>query len=147
MKGAFNLRVYGILTNSNEQVLLSDELRMGIKMTKFPGGGLEAGESLIDCLKREWMEELGVRIEVTNHFYTTDFYVKSAFNNSQLISIYYRVRLLENLAVEIAESAFAFKEEKEGAQIFRWAYIDSINERDLTFPIDKIVAKLLQEQL
>ncbi len=35
---------------------------------EFPGGKVESGESLIDCLKREIQEELGIRIKVNDRF-------------------------------------------------------------------------------
>ena len=30
------------------------------------------GEGILDCLKREWEEELDVRIKPIGHFYTTE---------------------------------------------------------------------------
>ncbi|MBK6523590.1 MAG: NUDIX domain-containing protein [Sphingobacteriaceae bacterium] len=87
----FNVRVYGILIQDSK-VLVSDEYIKGNHITKFPGGGLEFGEGTIDCVKREFMEELNLPIEVESHFYTTDFFVASAFApNNQVISIYYKV--------------------------------------------------------
>src|ERR1700761_2378641 len=93
----FNVRVYGILINDDNQVLISDEEEYGMRFTKFPGGGLEPGEGLIDGLKREFVEECDAEIEVLEHFYTTDFYVKSAFNDSQVISVYYTVKNINPL--------------------------------------------------
>ena len=55
----FNVRVYGIMFNGQKQVLVSDEYIRGGYYTKFPGGGLEFGEGTLDCIKREWQEELG----------------------------------------------------------------------------------------
>src|SRR5690554_7703301 len=89
---AFNIRVYGILINEDNEVLLSDERRLGQKFTKFPGGGLELGEGIKDCLIREFKEELEIAIDVGTLFYLTDFYQKSAFGkNDQIISVYYFV--------------------------------------------------------
>ena len=45
----FNIRVYGLLINNLNQVLVSDENIKGHYITKFPGGGLEFGEGIIDC--------------------------------------------------------------------------------------------------
>jgi hypothetical protein len=42
----FNIRVYGLLINKQQEVLVTDEYRIGMYMTKFPGGGLEYGEGL-----------------------------------------------------------------------------------------------------
>ena len=53
---SFNLRVYGILINEQNQLLVSDEYIRGMKITKFPGGGLEFGEGTRDCLKREFLD-------------------------------------------------------------------------------------------
>jgi ADP-ribose pyrophosphatase YjhB (NUDIX family) len=92
MAAYFNVRVYGLLLNDDDELLVSDEQEYGMQFTKFPGGGLELGEGLLDGLKREFMEECNLEIEVVGHFYTTDFFVKSAFNNSQVISVYYLVR-------------------------------------------------------
>ena len=74
----FNVRVYGILIKDGK-VLVSDEYIKGNKITKFPGGGLEFGEGTIECIKREFIEEMQLPVEVISHFYTTDFFVSSAF--------------------------------------------------------------------
>lgn len=56
-----NIRVYGLIFCKG-LLLITDEFRLGMPMTKFPGGGLIKGEGTIDCLKRECMEELGQEI-------------------------------------------------------------------------------------
>src|SRR6478735_10288577 len=96
-KKFFNVRVYGLLINEANEVLISDEQEYGFKFTKFPGGGLEYGEGLIEGLKREFVEECNTEVEVISHFYTTDFFVKSAFNDSQIISVYYNVKAVSDL--------------------------------------------------
>ena len=144
MTKKFNIRVYGILLNDFREVLVTDEHRMVMNMTKFVGGGLEIGEGITDCLKREWREELGVEIEIIAHFYTTDFFVQSAFNDSQLISIYYLIKLNSELKIPITNKPFDFKEVKEEAQSFRWLSIDNLSEKEFTFVIDKKVAEQLR---
>ena len=97
----FNVRVYGILVNEHGEVLISDERTENVSFTKFPGGGLEYGEGLLDALKREYMEETGLEIEVVKHIYTTDFWEKSSFNDSQIISIYYQVHPINKVELNI----------------------------------------------
>ena len=75
----FNVRVYGLLINECNEVLISDEQEYGMRFTKFPGGGLELGEGLTDGLKREFVEECQVEVEVLSHFYTTDFFCGLGF--------------------------------------------------------------------
>ena len=147
----FNLRVYGLLINERREVLVTDEFRFGKEMTKFPGGGLQFGEGTIDCIKREFQEELGCEIEIVKHFYTTDFFQLSAFHSDhQLISIYYIVKNISPAAMRISKNKFDFVledsigERKEGAQSFRWISLSKISEDDFTFPVDKKVAIMLQ---
>ena len=140
----FIIRVYSIIINENNQVLLSDEYLFDTKMTKFPGGGLKKGEGLIECISREAVEEFGQEIEIIEHFYTTDFYQESFFHkNHQLISIYYRVRFTDKIKFKISEKPFDFPEFINGNISFRWKSINELVPEDLTFPIDKKVAELL----
>lgn len=144
MEKRFNIRVYGILINDNNEILITDEIRMGMQMTKFPGGGLIHGEGTIGCIKREFKEELNIEIDVVKHFYTTDYFQASAFNsNDQLISIYYIVKPTSPLNIKL-KNKFEFEEKTEGAQLFRWIKINDLQESDFTFPIDKKVAELLK---
>lgn len=141
---SFNIRVYGIYINERNEILVSDEIQHGKRFTKFPGGGMELGEGTKDCLIREWKEELGQDIEVTEHIYTTDYFQVSAFNPvHQIVSIYYRVLPLNESFVRIAEKPFDFMEEKEGAESFRKIAMSKLKIEDFTFPIDQIVAGIL----
>ena len=137
----FNVRVYGLLINADNQILVSDEQSGGRSFSKFPGGGLEYGEGLIDALKREFMEECNAEIEVLSHFYTTDFYEKSSFNDSQIISIYYLVREVDTLTMKFKTEAFDF--DPETLQSFRWIDLNALAESDVTFKTDKTVVNML----
>jgi mutator protein MutT len=140
-----NVRVYGILINDKNQVLVSDERIKQQKITKFPGGGLEFGEGTMDCLKREFMEELNLKIEVITHFYTTDFFQRSAFHaDHQIISIYYLVKSSET---ETIKKQFDFTHLVNDEQLVRWINIDSISENEFTLPIDKIVAEMIRKNI
>lgn len=140
----FNIRVYALLINERNEVLVTDEYRFGMEMTKFPGGGLIWGEGIIDCLKRECREELGCEIEVARHFYTTDFFQPAAFHrDQQLISIYYVVKNASSLSIAISNKKNDF-EKIEGAQSFRWVSISELKREEFTFSIDKKVALMLK---
>lgn len=141
----FNVRVYGLLINESNEVLLSDEYEYGQYFTKFPGGGVEMGEGLIDALKREFVEECNAAIEVVSHFYTTDFYEKSSFNESQLISVYYIVKAVNSLALDIKTTVFDFS--AGSTQSFRWANISTLSLDEITFKTDKTVVALLKNTL
>lgn len=142
----FNIRVYSLIINENNEVLLSDEFVNGIEMTKFPGGGLEFGEGPVDCLKREAIEEFGQEISIIRHFYTTDYFQEAFFfENTQLISIYYLAEFTSPINFKISSYAFDFPEGQNGGISFRWKSIQELSEKELTFPIDKKVLMLLKE--
>lgn len=145
-EGTFNIRVYGLLINTQNEILLSDEYVLSTYMTKFPGGGLEYGEGTLDCLKREFREELAIDINIKGHFYTTDFFQSAIFfDNTQLISIYYLISSPEVSKITTSNKPFHFAK-KEGSQAFRWVAIKDLTTEEVTFPIDKIVIQKLKEQ-
>jgi 8-oxo-dGTP diphosphatase len=143
----YNVRVYGLLINADNEILISDEQEYGMRFTKFPGGGLEYGEGTIEGLKREFIEECSAEIEVTGHFYTTDFFVKSAFNNSQIMSVYYLVANVDTLHLNFKTEAFDFEGEGDVLQAFRWVKVEALDEADFLFPTDKHVVNLLTSKL
>jgi 8-oxo-dGTP diphosphatase len=143
----FNVRVYGILLQ-NESVLLTDEYFHDTYITKFPGGGLQFGEGTIDCIKREFLEELNLVVEVVRHFYTTDFFQPSAFDKEkQVISIYYLVKAEGELNFKTTNKKFDFPEVKNNVQTFRWVLLKNLTGSEMTFPIDKKVAAMLKNNM
>jgi ADP-ribose pyrophosphatase YjhB (NUDIX family) len=140
----FNIRVYGLIINKDNQVLLSDEFRMKMKMTKFPGGGLKFGEGPADCIMREAREEFGQDVRIIEHFYTTDFFQKALFyEDHQLISIYYRIQFKEPISFKTSDQPFDFEELQEGNQSFRWQPILELKPEMLSFPVDQEVSRML----
>jgi 8-oxo-dGTP diphosphatase len=141
----FNIRVYGLLIDE-DNILVTDEFRLGIYMTKFPGGGLQFGEGSHDCLKREFLEELNTPVEIVSHFYTTDFYQPTTLlpSDMQLINIYYLVK---------ADKPYLFNTTRikndipktDGAQNFRWVALDDLNADEFTFPIDKFIVGKIRD--
>lgn len=141
----FNIRVYAIIFNERGEVLLSHEHMLGTFMTKFPGGGLEYGEGTIDCLKREALEEFGQSIEVTGHFYTTDYFQPALyFSDTQLISIYYTAKFTEPHLFHGDRGPLA-DDAPEGTISFQWLHPSVIDEALLTFPIDRKVMALIKQ--
>ena len=147
----FNVRVYGILLDEDQQLLVSDEFIRGNYITKLPGGGLEIGEGTRDGLAREFMEEAGIEVHVGDHFYTTDFFQISAFNHrDQIISIYYLVHTADTTIIKTKEKAFDFLPEQvadsnETAEHLRWIPLSTLSEDAMTLPIDKVAINMLIE--
>jgi 8-oxo-dGTP diphosphatase len=141
MPTKFVLRTYGILIKDS-QVLLADECLNGFRFTKFPGGGVELGEGIADALKREMMEEGQLLVKDMQHFYTTDFFQVSAFRpEDQIISVYYLID------ADVPWSEYESDQSVPGSEHTVKLYFKSLHEvldSDLTFPIDKVVLKLLK---
>lgn len=147
MQTGFNVRVYGIMINDQKQVLVSDEYIRGGYYTKFPGGGLEFGEGTLECIVREWQEELGQDVKVVEHIYTTDFFQISAFDNvTQIISIYYLVTPVSPFTASVSTKPFDFTvpEGVEEVERARWISWDEFSSEAVTLPIDKVVADMVK---
>lgn len=143
---AFNIRVYALIINTENKILVSDEFQLDMKMTKFPGGGVNLGEGIIEALHREFNEEFGQELIIDSHFYTTDFFQQAlVYTNQQLVSIYYIAHFKKEIKFKISQKPFDFPKLENGQQSFRWIALSQINETDLTLPIDKKVVQLLKQ--
>ena len=132
-----NIRVYAIYLNENNELMALDEGYAGEKLVKLPGGGLEFGEGTLECLHREFAEELNLKIEIVDHFYTQEDFLVSKFRkNEQLLTIYYQVNILNLDELEILD---------ESIEKVKWISLQE--ENPLPLPIDKIVFQKLKEKL
>ena len=135
----FNIRVYALIIFKNN-ILLSRELIQNKLIYKFPGGGVELGEGIVDALQREAKEEMGQHLNHINHFYTTDFFQRSSFDSSeQLISIYFKASLSKNLNNRL-------KIPVKDQPVFEWKRLVDLDEENLHFPIDKKVLNMIKLQ-
>ena len=135
---SFNIRVYALIIEC-DHILISKELIKDEILFKFPGGGLEFGEGLIEGLQREANEELNQSLNEIEHFYTTDFFQRSTFDSKdQLISIYYTAKLSSKLVNKL-------KKPIKDQPLFIWKKIKDLKENDLGFSIDKKVLKMVKD--
>ena len=135
----FNVRVYALIIFKNN-ILLSRELIQNKFIYKFPGGGVELGEGLINALQREAKEEMGQRLNDITHFYTTDFFQRSSFDLSeQLISIYFNASLSQSLNNKLEIPV-------KDQPVFEWKRLVDLSVEDLHFPIDKKVLEMIKSK-
>jgi 8-oxo-dGTP diphosphatase len=138
------VRVYGLLV-SEGKVLVSSETFKDKAFTKFPGGGLQPGEGILEALKREFREELGIEPESAELFYINDFFEQSAFDPSaQVISIYYKVSVGKKELESIHSKTHRQEKthEKHQSLSFRWCLLPELASI-LTFRTDLAAAKKL----
>ena len=134
---SFNLRVYALIIE-RDSILVSRELIDGKYLYKFPCGGLQYGEGLIEGLQRESMEEMNQNLKNIKHFYTTDFFQQSQFDSKdQLIAIYYKAKLTSKINNKLKVPIKDFP-------VFEWKKITDFSDKELHFPIDKFVFNLLK---
>lgn len=141
----FNIRAYGLVILDN-RVLVSIEFIHGREITKFPGGGLQWGEGMADCVKREFMEETGLEVQTGKCFYLTDYFVTSVFNkDQQVISSYFLTEILPGQQVPLEKIKNGADGVAEWHQL-KWIDLKEINPDMFYFPIDKKVVELLLKE-
>ncbi len=67
------VRVSGLYWKENSLLLVNHNLYEGQDFWAPPGGGLDFGQHMEDCLKREFMEETGLQIKVNGFRFVTEF--------------------------------------------------------------------------
>ena len=66
----------GIMKNKDGKILMGLRPHSKIKtgIWEFPGGKLEDDESIVECLKREWIEELNLNIAVDDEITSFEYH-------------------------------------------------------------------------
>jgi 8-oxo-dGTP pyrophosphatase MutT (NUDIX family) len=140
----FNVRVYGILVNEGK-VLISHERFMGRTFTKFPGGGLELGEGVVECIVREFKEEMNIDIIPSYLFHATEsLQISSFYPEDQVVALYYIVLCDDPAAIITSKNKEDIAENEEA---FEWVLLTDFKKEMLTFESDREAAgKLFDKQ-
>ena len=136
MINKINVRIYATVLKDRKILALHEEYA-GAQLLKFPGGGLEFGEGILECLHREFEEELNLKIKNLQHFYTQEYFLVSKFRDSeQLLTIYYTAEIVDENDLIIRDSCI---------EKIEWISLDT-EENPFPLPIDKIVFDLLKKK-
>ena len=131
-----NVRVYAAAVKDKKVLVLFEEYA-GEYLMKLPGGGLEFGEGVLDCLRREFDEELNVKINVIEHLYTQEDFLVSRFRaNEQLLTLYYIVEIVDETEFLIVDPCIEKAE---------WISLET-EENPFTLPVDQIVFEVLKKK-
>ncbi|MGG4166460.1 NUDIX hydrolase [Rossellomorea vietnamensis] len=87
--------VYGIYIEDGKLLVIHKGAGPYINRFDLPGGSLEEGESLAEAMRREFLEETGIEIEIEEQIGVIDFKFPSVwrdFTNVHHIAVYYCVR-------------------------------------------------------
>lgn len=114
-----------VIWNEQKQILIDKRPAKGLLggLWEFPGGKVERGETLEECIKREIQEELAIEIEVQEHLITIDH----AYTHFKVTLNVYHCRYLsgEPQPLECDE--------------IRWVTLDEIEQ----FPFPKANEKII----
>ena len=117
-----------VIRNERGEILIDKRLPGGSfgGLWEFPGGKLEAGETIESCIKREIMEELAIAIEVEKHFATIEY----IYSQLMLTLEVYECRHLEGIPQPIE------------CEEIRWVNLEELDRFNFPEANTQIIAKL-----
>ncbi len=136
MINKINVRVYAAIIKDRKVLALHEEYA-GEHLIKLPGGGLEFGEGVMECLQRELEEELNLTVKNVQHLYTQEDFLISKFRkDEQLLTIYYLAEIEDENKLLIMDPCI---------EKIEWVSFDA-EENPFQLPIDKIVFDILKHK-
>ena len=138
------IRVKALILNSKGNILLA----FNNNTYQFPGGHLDEGESIDECMKREIKEEVGIDVEVGEPFLSIETYDSNYFNTGKKVlnTIYY-YKVFTDLEPNFSNTKYDELELKTDFDLF---YVDFSNlEKFINSKIDsnEIDPKIAREML
>ena len=139
-------RVKVLLINSKKELLLG----LSHGTYQFPGGHLEEGEELSECVKRELLEETGINIDTDElvPFFLIKHYNKNYkdTSNNRLSLIYYYV--INTDEMYHLENTHYTKEEQDGKFTLKYVNINDVEELLIkSIPNNRINEIIVREML
>ncbi|MBC5794423.1 8-oxo-dGTP diphosphatase MutT [Sphaerospermopsis sp. LEGE 00249] len=121
-----------VIWNEEKQILIDRRLPTGTmaNLWEFPGGKIEPGETIEECIEREILEELGIKIEVGKHLITIDH-------------TYPHLRV--TLTVHHCNYLLGIPQAIECAEV-RWVGLDELDNFDFPEANGEIIAALRKYQ-
>lgn len=138
------VRVKALILNSKGNILLA----FNNNTYQFPGGHLDDGEEIDECMKREIKEEVGIDVEVGEPFLSIETYDNNYFGTGKKVlnTIYY-YRVFTDLEPDFSMTKY---DELEAQTDFNLFYVDfSHLEEFIVSKIDsnEIDPKIAREML
>ncbi|MEX0849785.1 MAG: NUDIX hydrolase [Candidatus Dependentiae bacterium] len=130
------LGVYAVITNQNNEILLTKTQSGSKVIYNFPGGGIDSGESFAQALKRECLEELGINITISKRIFSSqNLYPHKDFPYSRMFNLYYLVQT-DELANALADDCIDIA----------WVSLDNL-PLDEMLDVDKEFVKFYQSEI
>jgi 8-oxo-dGTP diphosphatase len=120
----------GIILDDSGKVLVGQRVKPDAYFQKweFPGGKLEQGESVVDALKREFLEEVGIDISESR-----EFMVWEHSYPDRDVKLF--VRIID---------AFIGKATSREGQALKWVSLEEIAEMDFLAGNQVIIERLIE---
>lgn len=90
---------YGIILNSEGKILIIDE----DGAYYLPGGGIDSGETPVEALRREIMEEAGAEMDAASYLCEANQYVDAPAGHYNKLGKFYRVSLKKETVTQQIE--------------------------------------------
>ena len=86
----------------------------------FPGGGLEAGETIAEAAIREMLEETGFKVKIKKLVYVEDW-IKDRKTNTRVLNMFFLVKRIGGSLID---------GKKDGGKIkkIKWIYLKDLNK-------------------
>ena len=136
--GILYTAVKALIKNSDAKVLVlkqADPTITGGNQYHPPGGILELGESLKECVEREVEEEIGVKCKAKQLFDVGEWQAERGKDTMQFVGLFY--------VCELEPGPFILQEQE--ASEIEWVGIDEIDTLDILEPSRSIIRRFLQE--
>ncbi|MBS0016961.1 MAG: 8-oxo-dGTP diphosphatase MutT [Arthrospira sp. SH-MAG29] len=119
-----------VIWNDDGHILIDKRLPQGVMggLWEFPGGKIEPGETVQDCIRREISEEIGIAIAVQDHLIT----VEHSYNDFRITLEAYNCTHLYGVPQTLE------------CQEIRWVTLAEIDQFSFPQANQKIIAALRQ---